>query len=442
MGSLLIRIIEKLRVSLWIIPGGMSLIAAVCAYGLVLAERHTVLGDTVPEFLRAGGAEGVSELLATVAGSMITVAGVSFSITVVGLTLASQQFGPRILRNFMTDRHSQVIMGCFVSTFLYCIVVLWAVRGTDDTEFVPHYAAAFAILLTIVSIGMLIWFFHHFASSIVVERVLSNVGHELQWSIRHAYPSGGADAAAPAGDPFAQATLVTAAGEGYVLDVAMDALLKITSTRDFVVEVLAGPGSFVYPGHPLLRLAGQQNLSSDVSDDLRDCFPLGTHRTPSQDVEFGISQLVEVGLRALSPSLNDPNTAIASIDRLAAGLTVLAVREDPTPWRADAAAIPRVLTHALTWHECVELAFLRLIAAGRGIPAIPTHMLRTIAGLLRVVPLDRQASLVKVAAEIRRQGAESVSSPLDRERIEAAWGELERARNQAFNAAPRDRLAV
>lgn len=442
MGSLVIRLIEKLRISLWIVPASMATVAAALGYGLVAAERHTFVGETVPSWLKAGSADGVSQLLATVAGSMITVAGVTFSITVVGLSLASQQFGPRILRNFMSDRNSQVILGCFVSTFLYCIVVLRGVRDTDDLEFVPHYAVAGAILLTLTSIGFLIWFFHHFASSIVVERVLAHVGREFQWSIDRAYPAGGAEVAPPREDPFRTATLIVSKDDGYVLGVDFDELLEVTSNQDLALEILANPGTFMFPGRPLARVGGTPRLSEETADRIREAFPLGTHRTPTQDVDFAISQLVEVGLRALSPSLNDPNTAIATIDRLSAGLVHRAHKSETPPWRGDDQARARILTHPLPWDECVALSFLRLLHAGRDIPVVPIHMLTSIGAMLRIVPESRREALVRMAVEVRNQAIERISSPIERTRIENAWAVVAEAIEEAASPAVVDKLAV
>lgn len=440
MGSLVIRIVEYVRLSLWLIPTGMVAAATVLGYLFIRVDRY--YGGDIPDWLKASSSEGVRQLLATVSGAMITVAGVSFSITVVGLSLASQQFGPRLLRNFMRDRGNQIILGTFLSTFIYCLVVLRSVRGQDFGDFIPHVSVAFAMVLTLLSVGALIWFFHHFASSIVVERVLAHVADELTWAIDRNYPCEGTDAAAPGGQPFETATVVTARKQGYVLGVNIEQLLQLASKHDLMIEVVASPGAFVFFGAPVARIAGKHLADPELPDAIRDAFPLGTHRTPTQDIDFAISQIVEVALRALSPSLNDPNTAIAAIDRLAGGLMRRASAADPTVWRATSDGKPRLLTTPVSWDACVELAFVRIIHSGATLTVVPTHVLLTLARLIAAVPAERRDALVRLAEFARERGTAEAASALEREQIEQAWQTVAGAIAQCTSTAPRDVLAV
>ncbi len=134
------------------------------------------------------GPDGARAVLSTIAGSMITVAGVVFSVTIVALSLASNQFGPRLLRNFMRDRGNQIVLGTFVATYLYCLLVMRTVQGMDGSQFVPHLSVTVAILMAVASLGVLIYFIHHVAVSIQAPELIANVAHELHEAIDRLFP--------------------------------------------------------------------------------------------------------------------------------------------------------------------------------------------------------------------------------------------------------------
>ena len=182
--------LERLRASYWVFP-------SLLAVGAVALSALTLHIDTTinPKWARdtawiwAGGAEGARNVLATIASSTITVAGVVFSITVVTLTLASSQFGPRLLRNFMNDRGTQLVLGVFVSTFLYCVLVLRAIRGTDQLTVVPFLSVTCGIVFAVASVGFLIYFIHHIGTSIIAENVIARVADDLRSNIDRLYPN-------------------------------------------------------------------------------------------------------------------------------------------------------------------------------------------------------------------------------------------------------------
>ncbi len=180
---------ESLRTSYWFVPTVMT----AGAVGLSFASVH--LDQVVKaEWVRAvgwiwaGSPEGARQVLSTIAGSMITVAGVAFSITIVALTLASTQFGPRLLRNFVRDLGNQVVLGTFVSTFVYCLLVLRTVRGGDVAEFVPYLSVTLGVAFALASLGVLIYFIHHVSGAIQAEHLIASVADELEDAIERMFP--------------------------------------------------------------------------------------------------------------------------------------------------------------------------------------------------------------------------------------------------------------
>ena len=323
---------EELRESYWGVPSVMAALSIGLAFATVAVDR--AIQDRwvrEAEWLYTGGPEGARAVLATVAGSMITVAGVAFSVLIVALSLASSQFGPRLLRTFMRDRGHQLVLGTFTATFLYCLLVLRTVRDLDDREFVPNMSVTVAVLLAVCSLGVLIYFIHHAAVSIQASHVIAEVGGELHACIDRLFPeelgqeTRGAEPeedAVPASFER-EARPVAAAGDGYVQAVENDQLLKLAAEHDLLVRLARRPGHFVVKGSSLAHVWPGERLNEALAGRLRATFQLGPRPTPTQDVEFAVEQLVEVAVRALSAGVNDPFTATTCVDRLGAALWAL-----------------------------------------------------------------------------------------------------------------------
>lgn len=368
---------DALKESYWLVPIAMAIVAALVASALLQLDH--ILADRVVielPWITAADAPGTRALLTAVAGSMITVTGVVFSITVVSLSLTSSQFGPRLLRNFLRSRVNQIVLGAFVSTFLYSLLVLRAV--SDDS--VPHLASAGAVVLVIVSVFTLIYFVHHTASSIQASSVTSRVASEIDLQLDNLFP-----------DPIGQgperavstpeirrdrAVAVTSNASGYVRVLSGDAILEIAQARDVVLHVVPHPGDFVLEGGVLVRFESDgESFDAELENAIRGCFVLGAHRTAIQDVGFLTGQLVEIAVRALSPGVNDPETAVACIYRLANVLSKLARREMPSPVRVDASGAPRVVTPDRSFADFVDACFGEIRYCGAQNPRIAIALL-------------------------------------------------------------------
>lgn len=347
-------LLDDLRSTYWFLPALLALASVLLAFGLVALDRRLPrnFADEVA-WVYSGGPEGARGLLSAVAGSVISVAGTTFSITVAALSLASGQFGPRLLRNFMRDSGNQLVLGTFTSTYLYCLLVLRTVRGTENSTYVPHLSITVAVLLAMGCVGVLIYFIHHVAESIQVAHIVEAVGDELDRSIRRlSSPEG--EAIESRSFPDARPETILAEKVGYVRATDFESILRVAQTHDLVVRVEHRPGSYVIPGMALLSVWPSVGESAHV---LRRAVTIDRQRTVGQDAEYAFLELSEVAVRALSPGTNDPFTAIACIDRLTAALCLLARCRLPSPWRSDDRGQLRLFAPPYVYDRLVQAAF-------------------------------------------------------------------------------------
>lgn len=335
------------RDSLWFIPAAM--VCGSVALALALIEAQALVGAGLARDwprLFGAGAEGARGMLSAIATSMITVAGVVFSITIVALSLAASQYSPRVLRNFMSDRPTQVVLGAFVSVFSYCLIVLRTIRGSGDGDFVPSLAVLGGVLLALVAVALLIYFIHHVASSIQVSAIVERIGQDTEAAIERLFPADvgqpPANAGPAAGEGATRAPrpqrgcAVRAPHSGYLVSIDAERLVHAAQSGDRLIEVLHPVGHYCLRGEALCEVHAPDPQATDADgafDALRGAFALQSDRTVHQDLAHGLQQLVDVALKALSPSVHDPRTAIACIHQLGHLMALLAARPMPASRR-------------------------------------------------------------------------------------------------------------
>lgn len=416
--ALLVKFFLELRASYWFVPSVMVLGSVVLSVFTIWLDAQ--FSDDWPRevpFIFSNQAEGARSLLATVAGSMITVAGVTFSLTLLAVSHATGQFGPRLLNNFMRDRGNQVTLGTFVSTFIYCLLVLRTVRSADEQStgdpsldsfgaFVPHISVTLGLVLALCSVGVLIYFIHHVPESIRLSHVVSDVGRQLCDAIDELFPEMIAQpeervAEQPQEDPvpddfYRQAIPIRRKQSGYVQSIDDAGLLDLAKKRDVAIFIKHRPGDFYSQGTPLILVSPAENVTEEDRDQLQLLFALGDRRTLSQNATFAVDQLVQVAQRALSPGVNDPQTAVVCLDWLKVGLLELARRRTPSEYRFDEDGDLRVFTRPQAFCEFCDRVFDQLrqyVAADRN---ATFHMMAMINDLEAVVTEQRQrACLVR-----------------------------------------------
>lgn len=425
MKAKLIKFWSALRASFWFLPALMAAGAIALALTTVALEKQTQrLSGWAWAY--SGGAEGASTLLGAIAGSMITIAGVVFSMTLVALSLASSQLGPRLLRNFMRDTTNQVVLGTFIATFLYCLLILRTIRHEQADIFVPHLSVTVGVLLALVSVGVLIYFIHHVSVSIQADQVVGRVGDELVAAIHELFPEQ-LDAAArpePADpdpvDGFDQdAHPVVAVEDGYLQVIDGDALLAVASEHDLVLRVGRRAGHYIVAGSALVLAWPRARVNDEIAAQIASAFALGRQRTEAQDLEFTVTQLVEIAVRALSPGVNDPFTAIACVDRLSSALSHLVRRVIPSSNLRDGAGRLRVIVPPIMVPAVMDASFHMIRQSARSSAAVTIRLLDAIAVIARFVrrPDDRNA-LLRHAVLIARGAREALPEENDRRTVE------------------------
>ncbi|MGE3508112.1 MAG: DUF2254 domain-containing protein [Vicinamibacterales bacterium] len=373
------RLWTSLRSSLWFVPALM----VACAVGLaaVLVSAEGILGsELVRHHPRLFGADasGSREMLSAIASSMITVAGVTFSLTLVAITQASSQYTPRVLRNYMGDRVTQLFLGYFVAVFAYALVVLRTIRSGEEDPFVPSAAVLAALVLAVASVGILILFVHRIAGSIQASTIISSIAGETAHAIDNLFPEelGEAEEEEPAASVSQpQWKSVPASDSGYIQDIDSEKLLAFAEEQTAVVRMSKGVGEFVTRGEPLLAITTE--ATDETKSRLNGMFSLGHHRTIDQDSAFGVRQIVDIALKALSPGVNDVTTAIVSLDYLGTILARMA-RRRTAAWKRGTNGDLRVIGRGATFESLADDAFDQIRDAARDNAAIYLRMLDTI----------------------------------------------------------------
>lgn len=361
-----------------------------------------------------GGADGASLVLSTVAGSMITIAGVVFSMTLVALSLASSQLGPRLLRGFMRDTSNQVVLGTFVATFLYCLMVLLTIRRQDEGGFVPHLSVSLGVLFALVSLGVLIYFIHHVSISVQADEVVAKLGEELERGIERLFPLTVAASPGSAPDPgegampsdFDRDALAIASDEdGYLQLIDTDALMELATRKDVVLRLLHRPGRYIMAGQALAMAWPAAHINDRAQDTIKAAFVLGSQRTATQDIEHTVHQLVEIAVRALSPGVNDPFTAVTCVDRLGSALLRVASRQPPASYLADEHGRLRLATTAVTFSGVVDAAFDQIRQSARSTVSVTIRMLESIEVIASAARTQVAVDALRHQAEMLIRGA-------------------------------------
>jgi len=327
----------RIRDSLWFVP--VVMLATATGSALALVEFDLAAGGELARRwprLFGAGTEGARAMLGAIATSMATVAGVVFSSTMVVLSLAATQFSPRVLRNFMGDRPTQIVLGAFVSIFAYCLLVLRAMRDPGQGDFMPSTAVLGGVVMAFAGIGLLIFFVHHVAQSIQVSSILQRIARETAQAMDETLlckPVKHADSHGTREDLPSRWHRVDALETGHVVRLDDEALLDAAEAGDGVVRVVPPVGGFVIEGRPIAFVGGDAEPSRQMRRAILGCFTIDRQRTVYQDPNFGLQQIVDVALKALSPSIHDPTTATLCINHLSALLFRIADRELPGRYR-------------------------------------------------------------------------------------------------------------
>ena len=416
----------KTRDSLWFLPGILTFAAIALAVGVTSVERQDAYTWVSWRWWGfGGGVEGARGVLNAIAGGLITVTGVTFSVTIVALQLASSQFTPRVLRNFSADRGNQVVLGVFIATFTYTLLVLRTVGTQTDSgeEFVPRVGVTIAVALVLVSIGCLIYFIDHSARSIQVASILDRVTVRTMTDIDRLFPEriGRGDDVEPV-DPRRTdepSQVVTSSKAGYLQAVDARKLFSLGEKRQLVIAMEPFIGDFILPGTPLVNISPPEAVDESVEASVHAAFVIGPDRTPEQDVEFGIIEISDIAVKALSPGINDPTTAIRCIDRLSQLLLALGSRKPPQIHRTTGGRIHYLARHT-SFERAFSLAFDPIRHYGSSNPMVATTLVEALAELMDLLPARHREVLLRQAQAVVHDARKDIPHPECLQRLGAA----------------------
>ncbi len=349
-----------------------------------LEEAFPVLGGWTPGALFPSHADPqvAQIILGGIAASIMTVVSIVFAIMLMTLTLASMQFSPRIIVSFVQDRVTQWTLGIFLGTFLYCMAALPAARSLPH-PFAPVFTVMGAMLLAVACVGWLLFFIHHISRAISVNHIVARIAGDtiamidemMPWPHRHDKLDG-----APAAGANWETTVPSDAS-GYIRFVDRKRLVGLAKTYRVKINVLRRVGHFVPQGVPLLAVSKADRLTPEAVEDLRGAFDLGPTRTLQQDVEFGVLQIVDIALKAISPAVNDPSTAINCVDQLSSIMIRFASREPPEAVLYDPPGNVRVVIPWIGFDRLLEAAFEQIRMYAKSDAAVSLRLLRALGDI-------------------------------------------------------------
>ena len=406
---------DALQTTFWVVPVlliGVAVILFVVTFEIDLAAYHRRL--TLPWWVRTGSADAGRQVLIAIAAAIITTIGVVFSITILALTLASQQFGPRMMRNFIRDLGNQMTLGVFVATFVYSVLGLGSITGLPGGDFVPHRTITVAEAFLLVDLAVLIYFIHHIAKSIQLPEVIAGIARDLDQAIDAEFPeSASSDLIIRSSVEVDELTEklntrgagVTAKHSGYLQFVGYGQLIEIAETLDAVIRLAHRPGHFVVDKRPLATV-WPAGAARQVESALDKAHVTGPHRTLTQDPVFAIDQLVEIAIRALSPAVNDTFTALTCIDWISAGLSKISARVLAEGVYRGRSGKVRLIEFDPSYDRMVNRAFDKVRQAGRGMPAVIIRLMDALTHIAENTVDSQQRAVLMRQAEMIMRGAE------------------------------------
>ncbi|WP_158261128.1 MULTISPECIES: DUF2254 domain-containing protein [Pirellulaceae] len=428
---------DRLQHSLWFVPVLCTLGGVLVAIAM-LGIDYSLKRSWEDIFWLETTTNGAQTVLSTIAGGMITVAGVVLSMEMVTLSITSSQFGSRVLRSRLGDRTTQWTIGAFMGTAVYSLVVLKMVRKLgEDNFFIPHLSVMAAIIFALGSLMILLYFIHHVAMIAQAPEIVASLAADLRHSMERIFPD-------EIGDPppkqnsherevtdqewkaLENGVTIRSNREGYIQGIEGDDLITLAVRHNLIIELPKRPGDFLSRGEPLARVAvGEQVDENALSRAINNAFFIGNNRTPWQDVNCSVHELSQMGVRALSPGINDPYTAVNCIDRLSSALAQLAQRQMPAANRFDHDGHLRLIVDRQTFTSVMHAAFDQMRSYAVSSAAVSQRLMEGYQRIADAVSHGDHAADVLHQARLTMEGAlEQPHHPADLKIIQEQYERL------------------
>lgn len=395
---------SKLKATFWFIPVFIILIAACLAMVLIFLDTRLNLStDGFGRYLFIGSVDSARSILSIISGAMIGVAGTVFSITLVALTLASSQFGSRLIRNFMYDHLNQIVLGTYISTFIYCLIVLHAIKEKGMFEFIPSLSVMVALVAAVANIILLIVFIHHIAISIQADKVIADISESLSRNLETLFPEKIGDETdeekiqneTSIKSTFSKKQTISGHKNGYIQYLDGDSLIHLASELNILIELYFRPGDYLVKGLEMGVIYTNEILGEETIKKLQNQFIVGKFRTPQQDAEHAIHQMVEIAARALSPGVNDPYTAVTCLDNLTSAMSYLSEVKFPSRYRFDEEGKLRVIADRTTFEGMLDAAFNQIRQFAEGSPAVVIRLMESLITINKFARRQNHKNAIK-----------------------------------------------
>jgi uncharacterized membrane protein len=399
----------EIKSTFWFIPVITIFISILLSIGLVyLDETIKFPQNGLARFFFVNSSDSARSILTTISGAMMGVAGTVFSITLVALTLASSQFGPRLIKNFMYVRLNQVVLGAYISTYLYCLLILNAVKEGNDYTFIPSISILVAISATIINIVLLIIFIHHIAISIQADNVISEISDFIAKQVKTLFPAKMEEenerekivdiSASISG--YQKRISIKSPKSGYLQYIDSEALIEIMVEHDSLLELYFRSGGHLVEGLEIGLVYSRVDWEKDELESIFNQLVIGKAKTSQQDLEFSIYQMVEIAARALSPGINDPFTAIACVDNLTATMCYLAQAKFPQKYRFDAEENLRLIADPVEFEGVLDAAFNQIRQFSGGSAAVIIRLMEALTTISKFTHNESHKKAVIKHAEM------------------------------------------
>jgi uncharacterized membrane protein len=419
---------KQLKATFWFLPMLIISFSIFLSVGLVSLDNNINISfEGWLRFFLVNSSDSARSILTTISGAMIGVAGTVFSVTLVALTLASSQFGPRLIKNFMYVKLNQIVLGSYVSTYLYCLLVLNAIKDNENYTFIPTISIFVAILATVFNIILLIIFIHQIAISIQADRVVSDISNFIENQVENLFPKKIGEFmnedmfidTAKIISQYKHTTILKSPKSGYLQNIDNQALLKIVEKNDSLLEIKYKTGDFFVKDLEIGVIHSHELWEENAINQLISQFVIGKTKTSQQDIEFSIHQMVEIAARALSPGVNDPYTAISCIDHLTAVMCYLAEAQFPSKYRYDQSKRLRVIAENLDFEGVLDAAFNQIRQFSTGSTAVIIRLMEAQITILKFTKTkSHKKALIKHAEMILTVGKQTIKEKNDLDDLE------------------------
>ncbi len=413
---------SELKTTFWFIPVIMIIISILLAIGLMYVDGLINFSqDGFSRFFWVKSSNSARSILSTISTAMIGVAGTVFSVTLVALTLASSQLGPSLIKNFMYIRLNQVVLGSYISTYLYCLLVLNSVKDGDNYIFIPSISILVAIIAAMANIVLLVIFIHETAISIQADHVISNVSAFIAKHVKTLFPEKMESNESEENVDMASAILgyqnrisIKSPRNGYLQYIDSETLLDLITKNDALLELYYRPGDHLVEGVELGLLYSNGNSEKSVFEKILNQFVIGKTKTSQQDIAYSIDQMVEIAVRALSPGVNATYTAITCIDNLTATMSYLAQTKFPSKYRFDEEKNLRIVADTFGFKGVLDAAFNQIRQMSGGNAAVIIRLMEALTTIHGFVKKEKdKMQVIKHAEMVLRIGKQTINEQND-----------------------------